>query len=448
MSDRRAAAREPEAPASRDGRAPRFSPLDYHDPAPLPWLIHALGIVNRFGVLGGLMKLRRFDLPAADLARLRAAVNPGTLAFLGPGHPEFLTDWMVDKELSRRVSPLMAHWASYEIVNASPAARAFWLANNLIANVPGGGGKAYSVAWAARGHGVLLHPEGTATWQGERISTLLPGIVDMAWQAADELCSRHDTRPVWLVPLIWRLTFVTDPRRGLEREIERIERGLSLKRERGALAERFAALMCGLLARQCERLGLAAPSLGGNGNAHGYFAAQAGALAALRSALAARYGELDADLTRAQFQLRKAMRERAAADPAAVRRDRGLLMELQRLAGFDPALYDTPRLAPERMAEVLKRTRSSLMTRGFRNALHNTFPVAVAPRAVHVRVAEPIGVHGALAASRPESAVATRAALLAGHGERLQAALAALGRELGEPGHMVENALWSGSTAS
>ena len=192
-----------DTPARRSGLPPsaharRFSPLEYRDPSPAPWLIHALGVVNRFGVLGGLLKLRRVDLPAADLARLKAAVNPGTLAFLGPGHPEFLTDWMVDKELSRRVSPLMAHWASYEIVNASPAVRAFWLANNLIANVPGGGGKAYSVAWAARGHGVLLHPEGTATWQGERVSPLLPGIVDMAWDAATTLRASGDARPVTL----------------------------------------------------------------------------------------------------------------------------------------------------------------------------------------------------------------------------------------------------------
>src|SRR5262245_66688926 len=93
---------------------------------------------------------------------------------------------MVDKEVSRRVSPLMAHWASYEIVNAGPLARVFWLANNLIANVPGGGGKAYSMAWATRGHGVLLHPEGTATWQGERVASLLPGIVDMAWETRSE----------------------------------------------------------------------------------------------------------------------------------------------------------------------------------------------------------------------------------------------------------------------
>lgn len=425
--------------------AERFSPLVYRDPSPAPWLIHALGVVNRFVILPRFMKLRRFDLPAEDLARLRAAVNPGTAAFLGPNHPEFLTDWMVDKELSRRASPLMAHWASYEIVNASPVVQAFWLANNLIANVPGGGGRAFSVAWAERGHGVLLHPEGTATWQGERVSMLLPGIVDMAWDAAEALAARADARPVWLVPVVWRLAFVGDVSSGLSREIAHIERGLELQTSVGPLASCFGVLMCRLLLRQCEQLGLAAPWLDPALRGRDYFAAQARVVDELKTSLAARYGELDPDLTRAQFQLRKAMRERSASEPDGVRRDRVRLTELQRLAGLDPALYDRPRLAQERIAEVLKRTRSSLLTRGFRNALHNTAPVAVGPRVVHVRVPEPLAVHAALAACPPQGEAAARAALLAEHRRRMQGALDHLGQAASGA---VQNALWSGSTTA
>ncbi len=406
-----------------------------------------MSVINRHVILGALMKLRGLDLPAADLARLRTAVNPGTVAFVGPAHPEFLTDWMVDKELSSRVSPLMAHWASYEIVNASPSVRAFWLANNLIANVPGGGGKAYSVAWAGRGHGVLLHPEGTATWQGERVSTLLPGIADMAWEAATQLHARGDRRAVWLVPVVWQLEFTGDAGAGLLREIARIERELTLGAGRGTLSQRFAALMRALLVRQCEQLALAAPALAAGNDGSGYFAAQAGVIDELRGTLAGRYGVLDPDLTRAQFQLRKAMRERSTTDPDGVRRDRGRLLELMRLAGFDPALYDRPRLTQERIAEVLKRTRSSLLTRGIGNVLQNTVPVAVAPRVVHVRAPEPIAVHEALAAAAPLGEPAAREALLAEHRRRLQGALDSLGRELEprtEP-RAVTNALWSGS---
>jgi len=412
-----------------EGRASRrkFSPLEYRDPAPAPWLIHALGVLNRFALLPGMLRITGFDLPAEDARRLRAAVNRDTAAFLGPGHPEFLSDWLVDKEISRRVSPLMAHWASYEIVNASPLARAFWLASNLIANVPGGGGKAYSVAWALEGHGVLLHPEGTATWQGERVGPLLPGLVDMAWDASALVRASGRARPVWLVPVAWRFTFNGDPRRGLARDMSRIERGLGLPGG-GSLKtpERFAALMRHLLARTCQRLGSTAP-----GERDDYFAAQARVVGEITRQLAERYGELDSDLTRSLFQVRRAMRERAAADPEGVRRDRERVAELQRLAGFDAALYDRAELEPERIAEVLKRTRSSLLTRGFSNALHNTVPVAAGPRTVHVRVAEPIAVRTDAGAS---DEAAAKAALLADHRARLQSLLDQLGDELAASG--------------
>jgi len=423
---------EPEAArgarvAERGRRA--FSPLEYRDPRPAARLIDLLGAVNRFAFLPGVLKVRLFELPAADRARLAASVNAGTAAFLGPVHPEFLTDWMVDKEISRRVSPLMAHWAAHEIVNASPAARAFWLANNLVANVPGGAGKAYSVDWALRGHGVLLHPEGTATWQGERVSTLLPGLVDMACEAAARAASIGDARPVWLVPIAWRFTFMRDVRRGLSRDLSRLERGLGLPRgDRLAVPERFAALMRNVLARQCARLGLATRLDAGRP----YFAAQSAAADELRRDLAERYPEAEADfadLTRAQFQLRRAMRERAAADPEGVQRDRARLAELQRLMGFDAALYDRPHLEQERIAEVLKRARSSVLTHGFRNALHNTVPVAAGPRTVHVRVAEPIAVRPAAAG---EDGAPARAALLAQHRASLQAMLDRLGTDLAE----------------
>src|SRR5262245_23132371 len=112
----------------------RFDPRAYRDPRPVPWMIAAVGVLNRHLMLRRVLKLAAIEFPDADRARLREAVRRGTAAFLGPVHPEFTTDWLLDKEVSRLASPLMAHWASYEIVNASPAAQWFWLRNNLIAN--------------------------------------------------------------------------------------------------------------------------------------------------------------------------------------------------------------------------------------------------------------------------------------------------------------------------
>jgi hypothetical protein len=101
---------------------PPFDRLAYREPRPSPFLIHALGIANRFVVLPGIVRLHAIDFPRAEAARLRASVTTRP-TFLAPNHPEFMTDWLIDKEISRRVAPLMAHWASYEVVNIHPVAQ-------------------------------------------------------------------------------------------------------------------------------------------------------------------------------------------------------------------------------------------------------------------------------------------------------------------------------------
>ncbi len=407
----------------------RFDVRTYREPRPVPWLIRLLGPVNRTLMLRGALKLRAFDLPAEDLARLRTAVHPGTAAFLGPNHPEFTTDWLIDKEISCLCAPLMAHWASYEIVNGSPLSQRFWLANNLVANAPGGGGKDYSVRWARAGHGVLLHPEGTATWQSERTSPLLPGIVDMAWEAAEQVRAAGERRPVFVVPLVWKLVFSADASEGLNREMALVERALGLPRGGAGTGERFSALMRGTLAVRCRTLDLPEVPVDAP-----YFEAQAAAMSAIRARLTERHGEFDADMTRAQHRLRGAIRRRLKADgdEAAARRDRALVTELQRLHSFDPALYDRPSLTQEQVAENLKRVRSALVTRGWRNALHNLVPVAVAPRTVHVRVPTPLDVGRAFASAsdRGVDAAGAKAELLGELHASLQGALDALGREL------------------
>ncbi|NOT35560.1 MAG: hypothetical protein HOP12_15555, partial [Candidatus Eisenbacteria bacterium] len=201
----------------------RFDPHAYREPRPAATLIRMLEPVGRFALRNGL-RVRAVDLPAADRARLVAAVHPGTAAFLAPLHPEFLTDWLIDKEIAARVSPLMAHWASYEIVNGHPLSQRFWLANNLIANVPGGEGREYSIRWALAGHGVLLHPEGTATWHGHFVGEVLPGAVSMALETARRARAAGDARPVFVVPLVWALIFKRRATAGLERESSHLER--------------------------------------------------------------------------------------------------------------------------------------------------------------------------------------------------------------------------------
>jgi hypothetical protein len=406
---------------------PRFDPLAYRDPRPSSAIIEALGPINRFLILPGLLRVREVDFPASDVERMRQAVRPGAAAFVGPNHPEFMTDWMLDKEVSRRVSPLMAHWASYEIVNIHPLAQALWLRNNLIANAPGGGGREYSVRWAIAGHGVLLHPEGTPTWHGDEVGPLVPGIVQMAWETCRRLLAEERALPVHLVPLVWKLHFTRDIGRELEREMERIERGLALPTGRGLeVATRFAQLQRSILVRSREQFEGSSQDAFDDA---GFFDAQAAHAVALLARLEERYGETPtADFARRAHALRRAILAGVASGTEGARADRRVLHELERLARLTRDLYGGPTLTQEQMAESLKQVRVTLLTRGWRNALHAVVPVAVAPRVAHVRAPEPIAVHEVFAPGSDEAAA--QAALLGEFRARLQGGLDALNRAL------------------
>jgi hypothetical protein len=432
--------------SARAARAGAFDPRAYRAPRPSPALVYVVGWLNRLVLLPHVVRLERFDLPAPDLARLRAAVQPGTAAFLGPNHAEFTADWLIDKEVSFRVSPLMAHWAAREIVNVSPLAQWLSLRNNLIANVPGGGGRDYSVRWALAGHGVLLHPEGTTSWHGDHVHTLLPGIVDLAWETCRRLAETGRSAPVFIVPLVYRMRFARDVSRGLGRAMALIERHLALPRGDGlAVEERFAALQTRLLRLQQERLALPGTLRAAPPEGAGYFAAQEAVARAIVGELEARGTRVERDMARLMRRTRRAARGRAGRQPAERERDRLLTRELWRLEGFSPAIYDVPFLTQEHIAENLNRTRSMFVTRGLAAVVRNVATVPVGRRVAHVRVAEPIAVHGTFTASDTQAERA-KADLLARLRQRLQGTVDALRAELAplQERWRRPNPLWTG----
>ena len=230
-----------------------------------------LAVVNRWFLLEGLPVLRRIpfvrdlplvhgyfwiraiDLPAPDRSSLERAVNRETVAFMGPNHPEFGTDWLIDKEISTLVAPHMASWADRGIVAAAPR---FWGMNNLVANDGGEAAKDYSIEWAMQGGGVLLHPEGSVRWTNDHVQALFPGIAQMAMKAAE----RTD-KPVYIVPLVWKYRFVSDVNHRIHREMRILEEGLGLTR--GAAMStplRFHALQMNILAMRMERFNYAEPA--------------------------------------------------------------------------------------------------------------------------------------------------------------------------------------------
>ena len=405
------------------------------------WL---LGVVNRWWLLKGLPLLRRIprlrdlplvrghfriqhvDIPSADRERLRNAVNPNTAAFLGPNHPEFGLDWMMDKEISTFVAPHVASWAEHGIVASAPA---FWTRNNLISNRGGEAAAEYSVDWALRGRGVLLHPEGTVHWTANKIHPLFHGIAELATEAARRASAATIDRRVFIVPIVWKFRYVGDVSAGMHREMAIIETALGLDRLHGVSVERrFHHLQEGILARQMARFGFDRGNVAG----HDFFSRQERFQRHLLDDLESRHTvEWTEVIARRMSRLDRAIKAKARATPCAgLQHDVEKIEEASRLGGFSREVYGTPTLSQEQIFESLKRARSRLLVRGVRNAIHNFLPTPYGPRVAHVRIPEPILVDAARCSGAPDERDAYVTSLIDRTRQAMQDTLDAINREI------------------
>jgi hypothetical protein len=377
--------------------------------------MRTLGIVNRWFFLHGLPGLRAIpgvrdlplgrgyfwvralDMPAADRERLRRAVSRYTVAFLGPNHPEFATDWLIDKELSTDVAPLMASWADRGIIAGAPR---FWGMNNLVANDGGDSAKEYSIECALRGDAVLLHPEGTVRWTNDRVHPLFPGIAQMAIKAAE-----RTEKPVYIVPLVWKYRYTRDVSARIDREISIIEAGLSLPATNGLrVPQRFLALQRNVLTARMVHFGLEHATSDGD-----FFARQQAFQQYLLHSLEQRHLVSDDatdstdTLDRRIARFARTIRDRLVAlrgDPSpgalaqreTLKRDYAIADEAKRLGEFNRETYGGPTLTQEQISESLKRTRDRLLARDWKDTLGKMLPRPLGPRIVHVAVPEPIRV--------------------------------------------------------
>ena len=390
----------------------------WNRPRPNAALMRLLGIVNRWFLLHGLPVLRHIpivrdlplvhgyfwvraiDLPAPDRAALETAVNRNTVAFLGPNHPEFGTDWMIDKEISTYVAPRMASWADRGIVAAAPR---FWGMNNLIANDGGDAARDYSTEWALEGEGVLLHPEGSVRWTNDRVHPLFPGIAQMAMKAA-----AATEKPVYIVPLVWKYRFVRDVSRRMHREMRILEEGLGLTRmDALSVPLRFHALQTNILAMQMRRFGFAEHT-----SDEAFFDRQQNFRTFLIDELDRRHStdhaeHADKRIARVMRMIRSelaAIKSGGTPDAAArdrLKEDHAMAEEAKRLGEFDREIYGSATLSQEQLFESLKRTRDRLLRRGWKNMLAIMLPRPFGPRVVHVGVPEPIPVDRLTAQEAP-----------------------------------------------
>ncbi|MBL8580916.1 MAG: hypothetical protein JNL61_01650 [Rhizobiaceae bacterium] len=374
-------------------------------PQPKRWVIRAMTPVNRVFMLGGIPLLRDvpllrrvpgirgvtnirvFDFPAADQARLAVVCGAGKATFVTPNHPEFFTDWMIDKEVLARVSPWAAAWATHGVVNGlGRAMQKFWLANNLIAQIPGNAGAAreHSVTWSLTGNGVLLHPEGAVGWHADTVAPLLPGAAEMAGEALERGRWERPGFQAWVAPVVWKLVFLRDVERELAAECAYVEKRLRIAVESGLPPpRRVYRIYEELLARAEARSGLVADRSLPFSERH-------------EALITHLERQLSGELTLSEGQepqrvARRWLRENRGHERYSAVKALSGEIALQRRIG--PFAFANPLVTQEELAEHLKRIRNDYCAGTLRDTLNRFVPQPAAPRRAILRVPEPIGLH-------------------------------------------------------
>jgi len=383
--------------------------------------------LNKVPPFRGIANIRHLDFPPEHEARLRAACGPGKGTFITPNHPEFFTDWMIDKEVIARVSPLAASWATHTVVNGmGRLAQKFWLANNLIAQIPGNAAAARgcSVAWALEGHGVLLHPEGTVGWHANYVAPLLPGAVEMALEALQQGRCSDPAFEAWVAPVVWKFVFLGDVEPALASECAYVERRLKIGSAGEAsgltLPQRIYRIHDTLLLRDQEVLGLRTEAT------MSFRDRQAAIVVAAARELATVLAVRGADDADELLRLaRRRLRDKSALDPDTARRLKFLTDIVHRVRRLGTFAFAAETLTQEELAEHLKRIRNDYCMGSLKDTLNRFLPQPAGPRRAVIRVPEPIALHRS-AGSPDEVLVELR--------RRMQAAVDAISAEPAQRG--------------
>lgn len=348
---------------------------------------------NRLAGLRGLANVRCIEFPTADQARLAAAIGQGKATFVTPNHPEFFTDWMIDKEISSRLCPKAAFWATNSVVNGlGKLAQKFWLANNLIAQIPGNSKPAreHSIDWALKGNVVLLHPEGQVGWHSNFVAPLMSGAVEMAREAVQCGRAANAVQEAWVAPVVWKLAFQRNVESELLKECEYVEGKLKIAAPgaQATLPQRIYRIYEALLSRDERKLNLQLI----DGAA---FQQRQGRVVETASSLLLTLLQLDRQLGEVELlkMARRRAREMAETDPAGAKQAK-LLIDMvtlnRRLGSF---AFANETVTQEELAEHLKRLRADHCHGTLRDTINRFVPQPAGPRTAYIRVPEPLPIH-------------------------------------------------------
>jgi hypothetical protein len=351
-------------------------------------ILRDIPVLKRIPGIRGLTDIRTINVNPDEVLRLKTLCESGAATFIVPNHPEFFTDWMIDKEIIARCCPNAASWATNGVVNGmGNAMQKFWLWNNLIAQIPGDSSlaKTHSIQWALKGQGVLLHPEGSVGWHSNYVAPLMSGAADMALEAK----RLAPEKPVYLVPVVWKLEFVEDATAALARECSYVESKLSMTNASHLNpAARVYAIYDALMLRDLDLVSLKV-------------SAEMPALKKRRVLEQAFVGLLthylgkdgsNIDIIDLIKQVRKKVRTEPQVDNAQAINPSKLCDRLQRVIRLGDFAGKSASITQEEVAEHLKRLRNDWCKGSFKDTLNAYLPQPAARRTAHLRILEPVEV--------------------------------------------------------
>ena len=349
-------------------------------------LLKWIPLVKKLPLVRGFCDITKIDFSKNDEMKLKSYINDNTIAFIGPNHPEFYTDWMLDKEISARVAPKMASWATHDVVNGmGKAMQKFWLKNNLIAQIPGTGNKEakdYSVEHAISGYGVLLHPEGHVGWHSNTISPLFSGIFDMSMQAFEK---SNGTKPVYIAPVIWKLVFNKNVNKELHSEISYINKELKLYSNlNNTVSERTYELFLNLFSKIAltHNINLTSNNI------------RLIQIQLINGLLVKISNEIKYDLTNdSKLDLKNISKLVKNQNNKNLKNS---LKDLNNISSFTFNYYTNELLSQEQIAEILKKVRINFCTQGVFNLIHKFVPTPIASRTAYIEVPDAINLNNLL----------------------------------------------------
>jgi hypothetical protein len=354
-------------------------------------LLRRVPLLRQIPPFGGYFKVNKIKIRRDDESTLRSVTSPLHAFFFGPNHPEFTTDWLIDKYISVRFAPRMSSWAASSIIRGPLSG--FWSANNLIGNDGGEAAKEYSVQCAMNGDGTLLHPEGTVRWRSDKIFDLLPGIVDMAIDAAQKCKEKGLEKKVFIVPLVWKIVYDEDVRSRLGAAISQLENTLELPGTGSLpLGKRYVTFHQNLLLKQMKKF-----SSQPEGSPPGIDDAQR-FFDSLFEELSLKY-EVTGPKEEVHRILHRLYRK---AKEAKNRRDADAVIELQRLAAYSRDTFEKKFFYQEEIGEGLQFIRQIFLTGGY-DSVRSMLPKPFGWRTVHLRVPPPLEVSQRLSATSDRS---------------------------------------------